>query len=185
MGQSTFNLSQFFNRLGIKNAKPTMLESIQPVISVGDFGNLVPRNNVATGLYGGTRPSVAGEFAFAQVTSQAPGGSLIYNFHNINQGLYAMDTRETGATVVPPTCQFSTDPMVSIVEQGTTLVRPGGAFAQFPSAPAPTASLFQAGNPPWWLPPGLTLLMFRTTAASPLNTWNLWMADLPASELPA
>lgn len=184
MGQSTFNLSEFFNRLGIKNPRPTMLESVQPVIVVGDFENMTPAHNVASAGYGGTIGAIVGERGVVQITSRSPGGTLINWFtSNVTTSSITTEVATAGLTLVEPLNRFSLQVPASLVEDGTdaVIIAPPDAMLwnqnSFTGTPAKPAKM--------WLAPGLTMQWIRASANQPLNNWTLWISDLPAAELPA
>lgn len=187
MGQATFNLTELWNRMGIKNPRPTMLESVQPVINVGDFHQLTPLHVAPTNIVGGDVFNAAGEFSIVQMQARGAGGTLINWWSWQNNAVRYMRiaaaigglTDRTANAVGP----FSNDPTVSTFQSGTDPVNPVTTFGQRPQALAQNQSQ-QGTNLPLYLPNGATMVWSLNIVNTALNGWAICWTDLPASENP-
>lgn len=180
-GNGTFNLTALWRALGIKNPQTTLSERVQPVINVGDFSLLTPQHRPPTALFGGNVAAVAGEFSTIQVISRGPGGCVVPFFTAGNQDMkWHEGVVEGGLTPLVPQGQFSNEPIASIAETGTLLVRPGVALVSpgiaTESPPWPTALSFL------WIRPGRALVFWRDAAASGIVGFSLIVIDVPAAE---
>jgi len=185
MGQSTFNLSQFFNRLGIKNANPNMLESVQPVISVGDLAHLTPQYVPPTQIFGGDTTAVAAQFSVIQIECRAPGGAFLpVLWGEAQTPLFGrIATPETGLTPLVGVGPFSNDDIVSVVSSGTVAVAPLNATVS-PNLPRLSGAQF-FGGAPLYLPPGATLIISATAVNAAIINWWIMIQEIVASEMPA
>lgn len=185
MGQATFNLSEFWNRLGIKNPKANMLESVQPVIIAGDFSGLTPQHHPPMDIFGSDIGSVAGQFSMVQVTSRDPGGCYIpwTNFNGLNPVYGVIPTRVAGLVALAGSGPYSVDPLLTTVEFGTNAVLPVTANVS-PTWPAINLNMFPSTNTPIYLPNGAIFITSRDTVAQALNNWSMCIVGVPASENP-
>ncbi len=185
MGQSTFNLTEFFNRLGIKNPQPTMLESVQPVILAGDFSGLTPQNHPPMDIFGSDISNVAGEFSMVQVRSRDPGGCYIAwtNFNGLVPVYGRVDPAVTGLTPLAGSGPYSNDPLLTTVEVGTDPVLPF-TRAVLPTWPAINLNIFPSTTTRIYLPNGAVFVTARDTVALALLNWSMCIVGVPASESP-
>jgi len=184
-GNGTFNLTALWRALGIKNPDPSMRESVQPVIIVADFSQLTPQHRPPTASYGATVNGVAGEQSFLQVTSRAPGGTLVQgpNHDTTGKTLHAIQAPIAGALALVPGALWSVAPMQSLVETGTD-VGPIGNGNILPVINDNDAIQFGQAPTAWWLPPGRTWIVWVNTLAFGLSNITFTLVDLPASQPP-
>lgn len=182
MGQSTFNLSQFFNRLGIKNPRPTMLESVQPVLVVSDLSEMTPWIRAPSAMVGFDVAGVIAERGFIQIFARGAGGTLVRTITGSDVFFLSTQQPDLGGTEAGIICVFGDVDPVSVVKIGTTAVNPwaGGTAGRYASATRPN---FSISNGPIYLAPGQILTVGKSTLDSPLNNYNVWFTDLPAAQL--
>jgi len=182
-GNGTFNLTAIWRALGIKNPEPRMRESIQPVINVGDFSQLVPQHRPPTAMFGGDIPNAVGERPIVQITSRGPGGALIGNFRhdNPNTFFYSEGSPQAGLAPVLPNPRLSPveRPMSSLVEKGTIIANPSNPQL----APGVERdSPFDCWRYPFWMRPGQTIFFWSTVTNNNVTSWSIQLVDIPASQ---
>lgn len=181
MGQATFNLSEFFNRLGIKNPRPTMLESVQPVTIVANLDELTPNLRAPSMMVGFDIAATVGERGLFQIFARGPGGTLVNSVTGSLVLFLVTDAADLSLTPQPTICTFGDDATRSVVTKGTSLVNPfSGTQARYASS---TRANFPIANRPWYLAPNqiLTVGVAGTNIAVQNN--NVWLTDLPAASL--
>jgi hypothetical protein len=184
-GNGTFNLSNLWQKLGIKNPESSMRETVQPVIVAGQLGHLTPRFEPATAVFGGDVAGSGVLFTQFQLTSRSPGGTLILSFGDnaatttfgITEGLL---TSIQAPDPLPPTGVFSDRPFVSLARRGRTVISPIDGSDQAPTQP----SAMGFGPPPLWLPPGKTFFLMAFAAGGNITDYFVIAQDLEASEMP-
>lgn len=181
-GQGTFNLSEFFRQFGIKNPEPSVRESIQPVVNVGNFAGLTPQHRAPTGAFGGDQAGVVGEFTVWQVRSLGAGGSLL---HQVSPGTathhFIVGNPIAGLAIVPAAGFLSDQPCLSRVERGTVPVIPAAA-GDSPSTPSANFVLWPGFREPFYVPPGQAFILFSAAAGLAINGTTFIVSDVPASE---
>ena len=180
-GVGDFNLSAFFRAMGIKNPQPSVRESVQPVVNVGNFDGLTPRYQPPTGAFGGDVGLVAGQTSFIQVTPRTPGGCLIHwAGSDAVDLLFGIRTVPLFvATEVVPTANFSVNPVRALVEDGQSVLVP------FVAAETPQINSSQGGtltSYPWFIPPGNIFVQTHKAAGSNILDWNLIVSDVISGE---
>lgn len=185
-GLGTFNLTAFWRAMGIKNPHPTMFETIQPVLSVGDMAGLTPQHVPPTDVFGRDIGAVAGQYAIVQIQSRDPGGVWLQAIHATAQvprfGL--IPAIVAGLATVNGVGPFSSEAPLSTVQAGTAV---GSQFstATDPAFPPQNAVVFGGGVMRLWIPPGKIFAFARTTVNTSLNQWFVMLQAVPASESPA
>lgn len=182
MAQSIFNLGEFFNRLGIKNSKPNMLESVQPVIVAGHMDYWAPRNQPPSNVWGGRLAGVAGQFGVIQLICRDPGGGLVTWAHSGSQiRQFGLGSPITGLTTLPGSGPYSLDEPLSICQQGTDPALPIGPTISpsFSGTATPFGSI-----EPMYVPLGRAFFIVNGTLNNAINDWGLQFVALPASESP-
>lgn len=185
-GNGTFNLTALWRALGIKNPEPSVRESIQPVIVVGQFSQLTPQYRPPTAVFGGNVPAVGGEKPIIQVISRGLGGSLLGAFsHESTNAIYYAERAAplAGFTNRPPAWLQSRDPVLSVVEVGNDPANPGSNSASPSVTDFPGA--YNYPLQPFWLAPGGVVVFWSSVAGSALSNWSMQLTDLPASDPPA
>ena len=77
-----WNWKAWIERLGLNQPEqPPLLNTIQPVVVMGDASKLTSNLYPAWGWVGGVQPIVAGRHSGFSIRSKARGGSLISNVH--------------------------------------------------------------------------------------------------------
>lgn len=187
MGTGSFNLSELFNRLGIKNPQPTVSERITPVINVGNFDDLTPQYTSPMATFGGDVAAVAAEFSMATLTSLATGGTLIRAFGGVGlaYGIRAAGPPANVIGTIIPTGVFSTRPFLSRVVRGTDVAigLGSGGVDQIVQVPQSNTPILSIGGD-LWLPPGDTFAITSLAVNSVINNWYMWAQDIEASQLP-
>lgn len=180
-GIGDFNLSAFFRAMGIKNPAPSVRETVQPVVVVGQLGGLTPRYENPTSPFGGNVSAIVAEFSYFTVTAAAPGGCLIRNARSdALDVVYGTAARVPGLTVVVPSGQFSVNPVQSVVESGTDAVNAIGSAVANPKIQ--TNTNFSEYGGPFYVPPGITAVFQSTATNQALTDWSLMIEDLPSAE---
>lgn len=168
--------------MGIKNPEPSMRETVQPVIVVGDMSEITPQYRPPTGYYGGDTAAFVAEWSFIEVVCRSGGGSLM--------GL-TLASNVHWATTTPVAATYFDDPYpvaaVCSVEPPVSLVRTGHTGTIPFAANRSPVTLASQGVPIavsrlLWLPPGGTMLFFRPVANTSIQDWSLLLIDLPAAE---
>jgi len=182
-GLGTFNLTAFWRAMGIKNPHPTMFETIQPVINVGDMAGLTPQHVPPTDWFGGDVAAVAAEFSLIQVTARAAGGCLI-PVANIGTQIpnFGIVPRVPGLTPLAGVGPFSNEPLVSLVEIGTRTPNPLTVGIS-PHILTSNISVFPA-TVPFYVPPGQSMIFIRDVVNGSILNWTMCVVDVPASEPP-
>lgn len=182
MGQSTYNLSEFFNRLGIKNPRPTMLESVQPVVVAGELSRLAPQLVPPTDIWHIDRNAAAGSFSQAQFCSRGAGGALIHSFHaggSIAE-FALVDAPQALLVTIAGSGPYSAEAPASIVQVGLDLVNPIAAFAaSFPNQNTP---MFTGPGQSLFIPAGKIFLISTKGMNQGLTNGYIFASDIPASE---
>lgn len=180
-GLGTFNLTAFWRAMGIKNPRPTMLETVQPVLVVGDMSGLTPQHVPPTGLFGRDQLNIAGEFPFITVNCRDPGGILITGFW---QGQTPQFARIDAAAVPAPTSAcgdrgpLSVDAVLTTCDVGSDPVNP----VPFGSPTWPPLNNVAIGPPQIYLPAGAFMCWSQDTVNTSLTSWGLIVQAVPASE---
>jgi len=177
-GVGDFNLTAFFRAMGIKNPAPSVRESVQPVIVVGQMGGLTPRYQNPWGSFGGNVVAVVAEQSFFQVTPASPGGCLIEQASCDSLDLvFGIVTRVSPATNLPATGSWSDNPIRAIVETGSIAV-----------SPIPTATFSPKINTntrppsfPWYVPVGRTAYFGSPGNNQGITDFVVLVSDLPAA----
>lgn len=182
-GNGTFNLTNFFRAMGIKNPHPEMRESVQPVVNVGDFSELTPLHRPARASFGGDVTGVVAEFSTVCLTSRSPGGTIINGFGKTAL-FYGIDVLPANFILTfLPSGVYSLQPFVSVVEgrsaAGLPLPNPGTETPQNPT----TGQAFTQGID-LWIPQGQTFIMSGVGTNIAITDWWLVATDIPASENP-
>lgn len=181
MGQSTFNLSRFFNQLGIKNPKPTMLESVQPVVNVGEFGELTPMFRQPSMMVGFDIGAVAAQRAIFQIHALGQGGTLVHTVTSAGIIFFVTLQADLGLANQSSVCIFGNTRPASLVTAGTSVVNPFGTTSGRNSASS--RPNFSIGNRPFFLDHGQILTCGVAGVNSALNNNNVWLTDLPTAAL--
>jgi len=183
-GTGDFNLRHFFRALGIKNPEPSVREDLQPVILAGDFRDIVPQYRAPSAVWGGDVNPVALERGFYQVTSVAPGGTLVHAFgsdEHTNFGIVAAALPATQLNPAITTCISSARAPDAIVSTGTIVANPFNPGLT-PTAAATTPDRLNLAHPGLWIPPGQTFVNVAFTVNAQLTDWYVWVSDCPAGE---
>jgi len=179
-GVGDFNLSAFFRAMGIKNPAPSVRESVQPVVNVGNFAGLTPRYQMPTTVWGGDVTAVAGRMSFFQVTPRTPGGCLIlFAGSDAVDVLFGIAPRLVGGGPVVPTGTYSVNASVALVESGTDLVVP---FAAAVSPQINAAVGTRMTSWPWLVPPGRSAIFTHKAIASAILDWSIMVSDVISGE---
>jgi hypothetical protein len=181
MSNGTFNLTELYRQLGIKNPEPGVRETVQPVLIVGDLSGLTPLHVPPTGLYGGAIISVGGEYSKIQVTSRAPGGSEIRAYLNGTFLKMAIAGPSAGLVAHPDWGPLSNSACTALVEAGTDAAQT--IVGQAPYFKNVQMQVWPGGGG-LFIPTGKTLLLETHTVAINVPQWSMIVRDIPAAEIP-
>ncbi len=176
MGRGTFNLVEFFRQLGIKTPEPDVREFLQPVVIASDLSKLSPQHVPPTYLGGVAIGQVVGEYGIVQITSTAPGGTILRGLYSTPEFKWGIAARTAGLAAVGDVGPMSMKAAQVVVESGTDAVNPHAA----------NTCLAKFAN--WWtglelwIPPGKTLV-FATPDANAVLNLSLLLQDVPSFEV--
>lgn len=185
MPEGTFNVSRLIAELGLQNLtgqELRVLQTIQPVLNVGDIGDNSPPHVSPAAMFGGLAIGSGGNVGSVQLQCLAPGGGFIewLTFESATTDFnMSVRTVPSGtATVLAPAGVLSRDPIASIVT--TDFVAPLGA---------PQIQLSQDTNQytftprPLFVPRGsFFLLQAQTGGGGALFLFGFGWREVPASE---
>jgi len=178
-GVGDFNLAAFFRAMGIKNPQPSVRESVQPVVVVGQFAGLTPRYENPTGSYGGNVVAVALEFSYFTLTAAAPGGCLLRAARcDAIDLLFGTGARVPGLVVLAPSGQYSVNPMRSVVEFGTDAIQSIGTATANPKMQTNVG----LEGVPLYVPPNVTAIFQTVAANQSITDFAMIVEDLPSAE---
>jgi len=182
-GDGTFNLSRFFQAIGIKNPHPTVSERITPVLIAGDLSQLTPAHYPPTGAFGGDEGAVAAEVGVIEINSLDRGGCFI-EYMAANAGLiFGIADPDLTGTLAVDAGPFSAEPILSQVFHGTLLVSPLPPAVSSPiNLPVSTSTRFQAARP-LYVPPGRSIFFVTSGVNSAITNWTVIVRGVPAAEL--
>lgn len=176
---SNFSLSAFFQRMGIKNPHPTIHQSVQPVVSVGDFSDLTPQLLPPTFVGGGSQVAVVAEYSCIQITARAPGGCLLRAIWSSSTLVFGIiSPAETGLNEIVNQGPLSSEASAVLVEKGAVAVTP------FATAVAPHLRGGSNLLAPiqFFIPPGKVLFMRHADVNQKIDEFGMIISDVPASE---
>lgn len=182
-GNGTFNLTALWRALGIKNPRPQMFESVQPVINVGRFHNLVPAHRPPTAAFGGDVPLVAAQFSIAQMISRGPGGAFLRMAgSSTTNGPWIVRTPLAGLVEVSPSAILSREAPLSSMQRGNLVGAPGVATAS-PSLPSSSFNVFpNGGDLQLWIPHGMAFVVWNPAIGFGMSDVTFVVEDVPAPE---
>jgi len=178
VGNGTFNLSEFYRQMGIKNPEPSIREFVQPVVNVGDFGAMTPKHEPPTYFGGGSVSLVAAQYPIIQITSLAPGGSRFIYWQYSSELKMGIAPRVPALVVVPDRGPLSNDASQVIVESGNAVANPLAGEHPYVRANH-NATTF-----PFYIPPGQTFVIADDVVGGAINRWAMTVCDIVASQPP-
>lgn len=185
MAQGAFNVSRLIAELGLQQLtgeELRVLETIQPVLSVGDISGNSPPHQAPAAMFGGIALGAGANFGTVQLQCLAPGGLFVDWFTLVTPTTTVRLSVRPGAPsagmpVLAAAGQLSRDPVVSIVTNGNAAViaAPVCTFEQ-------TTTQFNYGPQPLFVPRGTSLTFQATTVGVQIFTFNFAIREVPASE---
>lgn len=179
MPESSFNITAFARRLGLKNIRELpLIERVQPTVSIGEFAPLTPALVPPAFISGGFQAVVAAQFSAFSVQSLGPGGcfcsilSAVAGFGGAYRvGVLAVDPGL--ATLITRSPVSNEGPGASIARRGTVAA----------AVLTDNDALFASGQviPPLYIPRGSFYYMEAFTVAVAMQA-GLFVSDVPASE---
>jgi len=126
-----FNVSKLIDELGLKTISGEtlrILETVQPVLNVGDLEGVTPPHVPASALISATEAAAGGLAATVQVQCLAAGGAIVEWVIPHGAIPPAMFLRGAGVAGLAPLAvqQISRDPIVSIASSGDGVALSGG-----------------------------------------------------------
>jgi hypothetical protein len=178
-----FNVAALIKELGLQaltGEEMRVLEQIQPVMNVGDLGDVTPPHVAPTALFGKLTQGGVGTFPGVQLQCLAPGGGFIewVTFESTDLGLMRVTTKNPGlANVVAKAGQVSRDPVVSVCTDGNGLALGNHVTIS-------TAQAFLNFAPrPMFIPRGSFFSIFGSEAGAVESMrWGFSWREVPASE---
>jgi hypothetical protein len=179
MSNGTFNLTEFYRQLGIKNPEPGVRETVQPVLIVGDLSGLTPRHVPPTFIGGGALTDVAGEYTIYQFTSRSPGGSVILSLMCSSFCRVGIAAPTAGLAVLPDRGPLSNEASTVLAEFGHDAADPMAG-----DHPLLRCANFHSFAKGWFVPPGRTLVFSPPVVEYAVDNFAIVIEDIPAAEIP-
>lgn len=174
MAESSFNITAFARRLGLKNVKELpLIERVQPVVSVGEFAPLTPALVPPAFIAGGLLTAVVGEVGALAVQALGPGGTFVTLLSTAISARVAIVGVNPGlATTLVLSAASNEGAGVSRVTMGT----------QVSTLTNVNASIL-AGQviPPLYIPRGQFFLV-EANIVNVVQSFAVFGSDVPASE---
>ncbi len=191
-GASTYNLSNVFRALGIRDPRaiPTIAGAmLAPVVVLGTFEAFAPQVIEARGYISAALQNVLlGQSYAVSHQSTAPGGTIIENIVTSDGATLNLAPVKpfTGSVVVPFT--MGGQVISSIFEQSGIVVGPLPSGASLGGSNTDSlhyeASKFLGGN--IWIPPSWFFWAMQPTTSPNTNAWFAWrFREIPQSQGPA
>lgn len=186
MAQGAFNVSRLIAELGLQNVtgeELRVLESIQPVLQVGDIGGNSPPHIPPASVSSALVVGGVGTFGSMNLMCLAPGG-LFLDWFTFESGATSLNVfvrvgnPAPGMVVVPADNQVSNDPVVSVVTNGTAAAAVGGT-AIFINT---TTFRHDFSPHPWFIPRGSSVTFQSIVAGVTIMNIGLGFREVPASE---
>jgi len=179
-----FNISELVRELGltaVTSEDLRVLQTIQPVLNVGDLSDVTPPHVAASSMFGFTVTAAGGLLATMELQCLAPGGCFIewiVVVSTTNVGMRVTTAAiAAGQAVVAPAGQTSRDPIVSVVRQGD-VAAPGIAEAVVFGA---TSFDMSFGPNPIFIPRA-SFFSLQALVANTAATISFGVREVPASE---
>jgi len=179
-----FNVAQLIRELGLQTISgETMriLETIQPVMAVGDLSDVTPPHVAPSALFGVQETGAVGTAAIIEAQCLAPGGLFIEMFSAIS-GFTTCSIRITEAAIGPglpvlaTAGQASREPIASVVRSGAVAQSPLEAFTI-----TQVGEITVFGSNAIFVPRGRFFSMQATLDNTIIN-FGFWIREVPASE---
>ncbi len=175
MGLGSFNVIAWAQEMGLVSLREAeIIERIQPVMSLGDFSDLVPQHEPPSGFAGGTAGAVVGQRSMIELQSLGPGGAVVKATFGLSVQTLEMQIGApllAGAGTIAG--QTSDDAPLSILRVGASAVA-GDVSA------LTVQILFDV---PIFVPRGQALRVFPA-ADNVSFSGTFWYRDVPAAEAP-
>ncbi|GAI87438.1 unnamed protein product [marine sediment metagenome] len=190
MGTETdFNLREVTRMLGQQNPEWHVRESVQPVLSVGEFGGLTPAHQPPTGAVGWATVAVAGERPVCLFECRAPGGARIQTEWQpgaigffVRWGLLTVATPAITAPIVATDRgPFSNVAASSVITTGTSAGAVFGNDAPIVTFGGAQLLIFAPARNALWVPPGARL-WFEVQANNVTSSGSIVWSEIPVAE---
>jgi len=184
--QGTFNVSALIAELGLQNVtgdEMRVLQSIQPVLAVGDISGNTPPHVPPAAAFGALVLGGGATFGTMQLQSLAPGGCFMdwFTFQSAATSLN-VTVREgnvaPGMAVVAPAAQLSRDPVVSIATNGAQAAGVGA-----PAILVNNTTVRHDFSPhPWFIPRGFSVVFQSIVVGVLIFNMAFGIREVPATE---
>lgn len=177
MGESSFNITAFARRMGLKNVRELpLVERVQPVVSVGEFAQLTPALVPPAFLAGGLLAAVAAQVGTYSVQALGPGGTFV---SILSFNVFGASYRLKVVGVNPALPTLLNREVISNEGAGASIARMGTRVPAFTNSdPQLTAGEV---IPPVYVPRGQFFVVEAATV-NLITTAAFFVSDVPATE---
>lgn len=188
MSRGSFNVAELLRQLGLKSARDLpVLETVQPVLPVGDASGLSPSLIAPIAWAGGEVAAVAGQYGAFQVSGRGAGGTWIRQFTTSapgTSGLWRLNVSSTdplagGIATALPLLDMAANPVQSVVRKGTSAtLLPAATTPSWNQIAATTFTMID----PVYLLPG-SILTIEQATVNAVFYFSVIVQDVPAAPL--